>query len=58
MSQPTRVIIAGAGIAGPVLATFLKLKGYDPIVYEKVPTNAVTGLSMAYVIIIYTMPAF
>lgn len=46
MSQP-KVIVVGAGIAGPVLATFLKLKGYNPIVYEKFPTNAVTGLSLA-----------
>lgn len=31
----TKVIVVGAGIAGPVLATFLKLKGYDPVVYER-----------------------
>ncbi len=36
-SQPakTKVIVVGAGIAGPVLATFLKLNGYDPVVYEQ-----------------------
>jgi salicylate hydroxylase len=31
----SKIIIIGAGISGPVLATFLKLKGYDPVVYEK-----------------------
>ncbi|KAI0087302.1 hypothetical protein BDY19DRAFT_955012 [Irpex rosettiformis] len=34
-SSRTKVIIVGAGIAGPVLATFLKLKGYEPVVYER-----------------------
>jgi salicylate hydroxylase len=31
----SRIIIIGAGISGPILATFLKLKGYDPVVYER-----------------------
>ncbi|KZT70890.1 FAD/NAD(P)-binding domain-containing protein [Daedalea quercina L-15889] len=46
MKTKTRVIIAGAGIAGPVLAIFLKAKGYDPIVYEKVEALADVGLSL------------
>ncbi|KAG2046341.1 FAD/NAD(P)-binding domain-containing protein [Suillus hirtellus] len=29
-----KVIIVGAGIVGPVLAVFLKMKGYDPVIYE------------------------
>jgi len=29
-----RVLIVGAGIAGPVLALLLKHKGFDPVVYE------------------------
>ncbi|KAI0661203.1 FAD/NAD-P-binding domain-containing protein [Cubamyces menziesii] len=43
----TKVIIAGAGITGPVLAMFLKGTGYDPIIYERTerPTNH--GLSLA-----------
>ncbi|KAG1836722.1 hypothetical protein DFJ58DRAFT_817739 [Suillus subalutaceus] len=41
----TRVIVVGAGIAGPVLAIFLKTKGYDPIVYERLPSPAEGGLS-------------
>lgn len=44
----TKVIIAGGGIAGPVLAILLKSKGYDPIVYEKVDTLADVGLSLWY----------
>lgn len=31
----TKVIIAGCGIAGPVLGVFLKSKGYHPIIYER-----------------------
>lgn len=31
----TKVIIIGAGIAGPPLATFLKQKGYFPVLYER-----------------------
>lgn len=36
MPSATKVIVVGAGIAGPVLAIFLKLKGYNPTVYERV----------------------
>lgn len=43
----TKVIIAGAGIAGPVLAVFLKNKGYDPIIYERTDHPTVHGLSLA-----------
>jgi salicylate hydroxylase len=38
MSTSAKVIVIGAGIAGPVLATFLKLKGYQPVIYERVST--------------------
>ncbi|KAG1777653.1 hypothetical protein EV702DRAFT_1099798 [Suillus placidus] len=41
----TRVLVVGAGIAGPVLAIFLKIKGYDPIVYERLPSPGESGLS-------------
>ncbi|KAG1740168.1 uncharacterized protein EDB91DRAFT_1283001 [Suillus paluster] len=40
----TRVIIVGAGIAGPVLAVFLKTRGYDPIIYERLPGPGEGGL--------------
>ncbi|KAH9858404.1 FAD/NAD-P-binding domain-containing protein [Lenzites betulinus] len=43
----TKVIIAGAGIAGPVLALFLQTKGYDPIIYERTESPTVHGLSLA-----------
>ncbi|KAI0675067.1 FAD/NAD-P-binding domain-containing protein [Trametes maxima] len=43
----TRVIIAGAGIAGPVLAVFLKAKGYEPIIYERTNQPTIHGLSLA-----------
>ncbi|KAG2065511.1 FAD/NAD(P)-binding domain-containing protein [Suillus decipiens] len=42
----TRVIIVGAGIAGPVLAIFLKMKGYDPIIYERLPGLGEGGLGV------------
>ncbi|KAE9367253.1 salicylate 1-monooxygenase-like protein [Stipitochalara longipes BDJ] len=35
-SRGTKVLIIGAGIAGPILALLLKKKGYNPIVLEKV----------------------
>lgn len=41
-----KVIIAGCGIAGPVLAIFLKLKGYEPIVYERADGPSADGLSL------------
>jgi salicylate hydroxylase len=31
---PIRVGDVGGGVAGPVLAIFLKLKGYKPAVFE------------------------
>jgi len=30
-----KILIIGGGIAGPVLAIFLKLKGYNPIIYDR-----------------------
>ncbi|OBZ66994.1 Zeaxanthin epoxidase, chloroplastic [Grifola frondosa] len=42
----TKVIIAGGGIAGPVLAIFLKLKGYEPVVYERADSPTGLGLSL------------
>ena len=44
----TKVIIAGAGIAGPVLAMFLKGTGYDPIIYERTESPTNHGLSLVY----------
>jgi salicylate hydroxylase len=40
-----KVIIVGAGIAGPVFAIFLKTRGYDPIIYERLPGPGEGGLS-------------
>ncbi|KAI0949744.1 hypothetical protein AcW1_009265 [Taiwanofungus camphoratus] len=48
MSTPTKVIISGAGIAGPVLAMFLKLKGYEPVVYER--TEKISGLGLSLIL--------
>ena len=51
MSQtqtPAKVIIVGAGIAGPVLSMFLKLQGYEPVIYERVDSIADAGLSLWY----------
>ena len=43
----TKVIIAGAGVAGPVLGMLLKLKGYEPTIYERLdaPTDMGLGLT-------------
>ena len=46
MASKTKVIIAGAGIAGPVLAIFLKMKGYEPVIYEKISEVNDVGLSI------------
>ena len=43
---PTTVGIIGAGIAGPVLAMFLKQKGYNPVVYERSKDASTGGLSL------------
>lgn len=43
----TRVGVIGAGIAGPVMAMFLKQKGYDPIVYERLDVPSEAGLGIA-----------
>ncbi|KZS98856.1 FAD/NAD(P)-binding domain-containing protein [Sistotremastrum niveocremeum HHB9708] len=45
-SEPNRVIIIGAGIAGPVLALFLKRKGFDPVIYESHSSVEDAGLSL------------
>ena len=44
-ASPT-VAVIGAGIAGPVLAIFLKLKGYAPTLYERTDSVADAGLSL------------
>ncbi|KAK7692970.1 hypothetical protein QCA50_004611 [Cerrena zonata] len=47
MSQPaTKVIIAGCGIAGPVLAVFLLKQGYTPIIYERLESFTETGIGL------------
>ncbi|KAK5034539.1 hypothetical protein LTS07_003460 [Exophiala sideris] len=46
MSTRVAVLIIGCGIAGPVLANFLKRKGYDPIVFEKVSKLGDAGASL------------
>ena len=48
MASPS-VTIIGGGIAGPVLAIFLKLRGYQPIVYERLPAFVDLGVGLAYV---------
>ncbi|KAJ3713415.1 hypothetical protein C8R42DRAFT_593238 [Lentinula raphanica] len=42
----TKVIIVGCGVAGPVLAWFLKSKGYQPVVYERIARDSDGGLSL------------
>lgn len=43
---PAKVIVVGAGIAGPILAIFLKLRGYEPILYERLEGVQQAGLSL------------
>ncbi|KAJ9635000.1 hypothetical protein H2204_005955 [Knufia peltigerae] len=40
------VLIIGCGVAGPVLANFLKRRGYNPIVFEKVSKLGDAGASL------------
>ena len=46
MGAKTKVIVVGAGIAGPILAIFLKLKGHEPIVYERTDGLSIAGQSL------------
>lgn len=46
---PARVGVIGAGIAGPVLATLLKLKGYEPVVCERNSAPSEAGVGIGYV---------
>ncbi|KAF8305114.1 FAD/NAD(P)-binding domain-containing protein [Clavulina sp. PMI_390] len=48
-SQPPKVIIVGAGIAGPILAVFLKLNGYSPVIYERQSQSAPGGICLTCV---------
>jgi salicylate hydroxylase len=45
---PTKVIIIGCGIAGPVLAVFLKMKGYRPVVYDRIEGVVEAGICLLY----------
>ncbi|KIK68856.1 hypothetical protein GYMLUDRAFT_34848 [Collybiopsis luxurians FD-317 M1] len=45
-SAPTKVIIVGCGVAGPVLALFLKSKGYQPVIYERIVQDSDGGISL------------
>jgi salicylate hydroxylase len=45
----TRVGVIGAGIAGPILAIFLKSKGYNPTVYERAEAMVDSGIGHGYV---------
>ena len=46
----TRVAVIGGGICGPVMAMLLKLKGYDPVIYERLPAIQDRGLGIGYVL--------
>lgn len=43
---PTKVIVVGAGIAGPLLSVLLKRKGYEPILCERTDSLNTAGLSL------------
>ncbi|TDZ16656.1 3-hydroxybenzoate 6-hydroxylase 1 [Colletotrichum orbiculare MAFF 240422] len=40
-----RVLVIGCGVAGPVVACFLKQKGYDPIIFERAEAPGDVGAS-------------
>lgn len=42
----TRVLVIGCGITGPVIATLLARKGYEPVIYEKVRQLGDAGASL------------
>lgn len=44
--SPTKVLVIGGGIAGPILASFLKLKGYEPVIYERLDSAIDAGISL------------
>lgn len=44
----SKILVIGGGVAGPVLAIFLKLKGYNPIVYERLAGVLEAGNSLLY----------
>lgn len=46
MANPAKVIVVGCGITGPVLAAFLRLKGYHVIVYERVDCGIDAGVGL------------
>jgi salicylate hydroxylase len=46
----SKIIIIGGGIAGPILATFLKLKGYEPVIYERLDGVVDAGVSLMSVL--------
>ena len=56
--SPTRVGIIGGGTCGPVMAIFLKLKGYEPVIYERAAAVKDRGLAIGYApfCIFYTHP--
>lgn len=45
----TKVGVIGAGMAGPVLALFLKMKGYDPVICERTDSPSEAGLGIGYI---------
>ena len=46
LMAPIKVLIIGGGIAGPVLALHLKLRGYDPVVFERLPQFVDLGIGL------------
>lgn len=46
-----KVAVIGAGIAGPVLAILLKLKGYDPVLFERNEGVPEAGLCLGFVLL-------
>ena len=42
-----KVLIIGCGVAGPVIALFLKRKGYSPVVVERAQSLGYEGSALA-----------
>ena len=43
-----RVGVIGGGIVGPVVAALLKLKGYEPVIFERNDAISESGIGIGY----------
>jgi 2-polyprenyl-6-methoxyphenol hydroxylase-like FAD-dependent oxidoreductase len=56
--SPSRFLITGYGIVGPVLALLFKNKSYPPIILEKVRSLGDTGIWLMLIPKLRSIPPF